>query len=325
MTYAKIIAIGFIPSVISAAGAFLVRADGSPNYALVAVVFGSVLNIILDAIFVLVLDWGIAGAAWATVISQVISAGMILVYLLHFKTLQIKAKDFKPNGSIYGKIIQLGAGPAFNFITQALTQVFLNNALRTYGGASVYGSETTLAIAGIANKVNMFAVAIITGLTNGMQPIVSYNYGKKNYDRVCIAAKTVITTILICGFAIFLCYQFLPVQITALFGEGDALYFEFAEKFFRIYLMLIFLFGLQSSVAGFFSAQGKPWQSIIISMTRQVICLPPLLIILPKFFGLNGVLAAGPISDFVMAVIAVFLLIREFKKLKILDAAEKSV
>jgi Na+-driven multidrug efflux pump len=124
------------------------------------------------------------------------------------------------------------------------------------------------------------------------------------------------------GFAIFLCYQFLPVQIVSLFGSGNELYFEFARKYFRIYLLLICLNGLQSSVAGFFSAQGKPGKSILISLTRQVIFLSPLLVILPIRFGLNGVLAAGPIADFAMAVLALTLFASEMKKLKHMEVSD---
>lgn len=316
LPYARIMAVGFVFSLIGAAGPFLIRADGSPMFALVSIATGAILNIFLDALFVLVFQWGIPGAAWATVISQIVSAVMVVYYMMHFKTLKLDKKTFIPKPKLMVRIATLGAGPAFNFMTQALSLVFLNNALKTYGQQSVYGSEITLAVAGVANKVNTLAVAVVTGLTNGMQPIISFNFGRKNYERVIETAKAVITTVLIVGFGIFLCYQFLPVQITSLFGDGSELYFEFAKRYFRTYLMLICINGLQSSVAGFFSAQGKPGKSVLISLTRQVIFLTPLLVILPKFFGLNGVLYAGPISDFAMACVSVTLLLTEMKKLR---------
>lgn len=316
LPYARIVAVGFVFSLIGAAGPFLIRADGSPMYALVSIATGAGLNIVLDALFVMGFDWGIPGAAWATVISQAVSAVMVLWYLRGYRTVKLERTDFLPDWKLMGNISLLGAGPAFNFMTQAMSLVFLNNALRIYGAASVYGSEITLAVAGVANKVNTLAVAVVTGLTNGMQPIVSFNFGRKNYKRVVETAKTVIGMVLAAGFVIFLCYQFLPVQIVSLFGDGNALYFEFAKKYFRIYLMLICLNGLQSSVAGFFSAQGKPGKSILISLTRQVIFLTPLLVILPLRFGLNGVLAAGPLADLAMACVAVWLFVTETKKLK---------
>ena len=315
LPYARIVAVGFVFSLIGAAGPFLIRADGSPMYALVSIATGAGLNIVLDALFVMGFDWGIPGAAWATVISQAVSAVMVLWYLRGYRTVKLERTDFLPDWKLMGNISLLGAGPAFNFMTQAMSLVFLNNALRIYGAASVYGSEITLAVAGVANKVNTLAVAVVTGLTNGMQPIVSFNFGRKNYKRVVETAKTVIGMVLAAGFVIFLCYQFLPVQIVSLFGDGNALYFEFAKKYFRIYLMLICLNGLQSSVAGFFSAQGKPGKSILISLTRQVIFLTPLLVILPLRFGLNAVLAAGPLADLAMACVAVWLFVTETKKL----------
>lgn len=317
LPYARITALAYTVSLIGAAGPFLLRADGSPNYALLCIAAGALLNIALDAMFIMGFGWGIRGAAWATAVSQAVGAALVLAYLPRYRTLSLTWRDFQPAPVLYGHITALGAGPAFNFMTQALVQVFLNNALRTYGAASSYGSEIPLAVAGVANKVNTIAVAVVTGLTNGMQPIVSYNYGRKNYRRVAEAARTVISTVLGVGCVIFLCYQLIPVQITSLFGQGNALYYEFAAKFFRIFLMFIFLNGLQSSVGGFFSAQGRPGRSILISLTRQVIFLPPLLIILPRMFGLDGVLWAGPAADLAMAVIAGAMLIKEFRRLKL--------
>ena len=322
--YARITAAAFIFAMIGAAGVFIVRADGSPNYALCCTAVGSGLNVVLDALFIFKFGWGIAGAAWATAISQAVSAAMVLIYIGRFRTLQIHIKDFKPVARLYGRISALGAGPMFNFLTQALVQVFLNNALRKYGMDSVYGSEITLAVAGVANKVNTIAVAVVTGLTNGMQPIISYNFGKHNYSRVMEAGRKVIAAVLIVSFGIFLCYQLLPKQITGLFGDGTDLYFEFAARFFRIFLMMICIDGLQSSVAGFFTAQGKPGRSILISLTRQVIFFPPLLVILPVFFGLDGVLWSGPIADAAMACAAVYLMRRVYRSLKKIEEENSS-
>lgn len=316
MPYAKITAVSFICAMIGASGPFLVRADGSPGYALWCTVIGAGLNVGLDALFIFGFGWGIRGAAWATVIAQSVSALMILVYLPRFKTLKVKGKDFKPDFRLMGRIAALGTGPMFNFLTQAMVLVFLNGALRAYGAASVYGSETVLAVAGVANKVNTIAAAVVTGLTNGMQPVISYNYGRKNYKRVMEAGCMVVGAVLVVSFAVFLCYQFFPRQITAMFGGGTDLYFDFAAKYFRIFLMLICLNGLQSSVGGFFSAQGKPKKSILISMTRQVIFLPPLLVILPKFWGLDGILWSGPAADLAMAVVALALMGKEYRQLK---------
>lgn len=392
MEYARIIALSFVAAMIGAGGSFLVRADGSPKFSLVCIAVGALSNVVLDAVFIFVFDWGIRGAAWATLIAEVISAVMVLWYLcFRFRSFPLfgRADQGSSSGSfamhasaersdpagresesvgrsgadssghpaehagtdralrvreslsghtgthmavslerkqrirVYLKIAAIGFGPAFNFATQAVVQVFLNNSLRIYGAQSIYGSDVCLAAAGVAGKVNTLAVAMIVGLTNGLQPISSYNFGRKNYRRVAQAAKRTVSTVLILGCVVFVCYQLFPVQITAAFGDGDELYYEFASRFFRIFYLLIALFGLQTSVAGFFSSQGKVKQSILISLVRQVLFFPPLLILLPKVMGLDGVLLSGPISDFAMAAVAGTLFVREIRKLERMEEEKK--
>ncbi len=317
MDYGRIIALSFVFAMVGAAGPFIIRADGSPNYSLACIVVSSLSNVFMDWLFIFCFGWGIKGAAWATLIAEGIGTGMMLWYMCRrFKSFPLSWRDFKPAAGLYGRIAAIGAGPAFNFGTQAVVQVFLNNALRLYGGTSEYGSDVCLAVAGVAGKVNTLAVAMVVGLTNGLQPISSYNYGRKNYGRVAEAGKKVVFAVLCLEAVIFFFYQVFPRQITGFFGEGDELYFEFAGLFFRVFYLLIALSGLQSSVAGFFSSQGKVGKAITISLVRQVIFFPPLLVILPKFFGLWGVLWAGPVSDLAMALVAGFLFIREIRKLK---------
>lgn len=318
--YSRIIALSFVFAIIGAAGPFLVRADGAPNYSLACIVTGALSNVVLDALFIFGFGWGIRGAAWATLLAEMLSTLMVLWYLRYrFRAFELHVQDFIPDFRLYRSIASIGAGPAFNFATQAMVQIILNNALRTYGACSIYGSDVCLAVAGVAAKVNTLAVAVIVGLTNGLQPISSYNYGKKNYRRVAAASKRVVSTVLLTGCLVFLCYQLFPVQITRFFGEGDEAYYTFATRFFRIFFLLIPLFGLQSSVAGFFSSQGKVKQSITISLVRQVLFFPPLLVLLPRSMGLDGVLWAGPISDLAMAIVAGTLFVREIKKLELLE------
>lgn len=203
LPYARIISVGFVFSMIGASGPFMIRGDNSPGFALLCVATGSFLNMILDAIFIFAFGLGIQGAAWATVISQGVSAGMVIWYMRHrFRIIDLRAKDFAPDLRSYAHLAAVGAGPAFNFLTQALVQVFLNNSLRTYGALSRYGSDVCLGVAGVANKVNTLFVAVIVGLTNGLQPIASYNFGKKNYRRVGEAAKSVVRAVLIVGFVV---------------------------------------------------------------------------------------------------------------------------
>lgn len=321
LPYARIIAGSFVFAMIAAAGPFLIRADGNAKYGLWCMAVSSLLNVVLDAIFILGFGWGICGAAWATLIAEGVGAFMVIWYMARrFRAFQITGTDFLPDFFLYAHMAAIGAGPAFNFMTQALVQVFLNNALRVWGAASVYGSDACLGAAGVAAKVNMLATAMVVGLTNGLQPISSYNYGRKNYRRVADASKMVIGSVLICSFIIFLCYQLFPIQITSLFGSGDAEYYEFAARFFRTFYLLIGIQGLQSSVAGFFSSQGKVKKAITISLVRQVLFFPLLLLLMPKFFGLEGVLWSGPIADLAMAAVAVPLYFNEMKKLQELAA-----
>lgn len=317
LSYSRIISLTFVFSMLSASGVFIIRADGSPRYALSCIVVGAGLNIVLDAIFVYGINWGIEGAAWATLIAQIVSSGMIVRYMLRFKTLRLKVSDFYPNFALYCRMVAIGAGPAFNFLTQALVQIFLNNALRAYGAVSVYGSDACLAVAGVANKVNMLWTGVVVGMTNGLQPISSYNYGRGNYGRVIEASKAVIRTILIIGIIVFMVYQIFPAQIVTLFGVRDELCNKFAKLFFRTFFLLVTLTGLQSSVAGFFSSQGKAIKSIIISLVRQVMFFPPLLIVFPKIMGLKGILWAGPIADLAMAITASVLYVNEVRKLSV--------
>lgn len=315
--YARIMALSFVFAVIGAAGPFIIRADGAPRFALACIVVGSLSNVFMDGLFIYGLGWGIRGAALATLIAEGIGAGMVFYYMLRrFSACPLSAKAFKPEAGVYGKIAAIGAGPAFNFATQAMVQVILNNALKVYGADTAYGSDICLAVAGVAGKVNTLAVGMVVGLTNGLQPISSYNFGKKNYRRVAEAGKMVVKVVLALGCVIFLCYQLFPGQIVACFGEGAPLSREFAGYYFRIFYLLIPLFGLQSSVAGFFSSQGKVAQSITISLVRQVLFFPPLLILLPKVMGIWGVLWSGPGADLAMAIVAGVLFRRELVKLR---------
>lgn len=192
----------------------------------------------------------------------------------------------------------------------------MNNILIRYGGDSVYGSEIPLACAGIISKVNMIFFSISIGLSQGLQPIVSFNYGAGNLARVREAVKkTLFASTAICT-AAFICFQLFPRQIIAIFGSGSEEYFAFAQRYFRIFLFFTFLNGIQPVVSNFFTSIGKASMGIFISLTRQILFLLPLIVILPMFFGIDGVLFSAPIADFVSAMLALFLVVRKLKQLK---------
>lgn len=315
MTYTGITAFGFPFLILSVAGGHLIRGDGSPNYAMVCNIVGAVINAILNPIFLFGLHMGIAGAAYATVIGQVISGLMVIFYLTRFKTVKLTLAALKPVPGYARDVLILGMAPFFNQLSMMVVQVVLNNSLTYYGALSVYGSDVPLACAGIVSKVNMLFFAVVIGMAQGLQPIVGFNYGAKKYRRVKEAywkmavAATVISSIS------FVVFQIFPREIISIFGEGDEVYFRFAEEFFRIFLFCIFIDGIQPITSNFFTAVGQPGKGVFLSLTRQVIFLLPLLLLLPTFFGMDGIMYSAPIADALSAVIAILMVIREFRRI----------
>ena len=218
-------------------------------------------------------------------------------------------------------IFSLGMASCINQIAIAVVQIVMNNILRHYGAESVYGSDIPIACAGIISKVNQVFMAICIGISQGSQPIWGFNYGAEKYSRVrqtyrySVALCTVIATVF------FICFQFFPHQIVSIFGNGSDLYFQFAEKYLRIFMLMTFANGIQPMSAGFFTSMGKARLGVIMSLTRQVFFLLPLIVIFPFFFGIDGVMYAGPIADTSAFVLAVVFARRE---LGIMKAAEQT-
>lgn len=289
----------------------MIRADGSPRYAMYCMLSGALLNTVLDPLFIFRLDMGIAGAALATVLGQAVSAGMAISYFPRFRSVHITWRLLRPRGDCMRAIAALGAAACFNQLAMTLVQITMNNTLTFYGALSDYGQNIPLACVGVISKVNVVLMAFIIGTAQGCQPICGFNYGAKNYPRVkktYLTAAAVVTAI---STAAFLCFQIFPRQIVAIFGEGSEAYFHFAERYFRIYMMLVFLNGIQPLTANFFTSIGKAKMGILMSMTRQILFLLPLIVIFPRFFGIDGVMYAGPIADGVAALLSAFLAGRE--------------
>lgn len=318
LTYTGITSIGFIFLILTTGGSNLIRADGSPTYSMICTLIGAVINTVLDAIFVTQLNMGIAGAAWATVIGQLVSAIMVIVHLVNFRTVHISLQSLKPSWKYCKNIISLGATPSINQIAMMVVQIVMNNVLTYYGALSHYGSDIPLACAGIIAKVNMVFFAFVIGLSQGMQPISSYNYGAQNYKRVEETYKKSVTIATIMAIIAFICFQLVPRQIISIFGSGSEDYFVFAEKYFRIFLFFTFLNGFQPITSTFFTTIGKPKKGIFLSLTRQVIFLLPLIIVLPIIFGIDGIMFSAPIADFVAAIFSILFARREFKNMNML-------
>ncbi len=311
--YVRVTAIGFPFLILTAGGGHIIRADGSPNMTMACNLTGAVINTILDALFVLVFKWGMTGAAAATVIGQVISAIMVLLYLRKFKTVTLTLEHFKPHGATVKRIASIGMASCFNQLAIAIVQIVLNNSLKHYGALSKYGENEPLACAGIVMKVNMIVFSIVIGLAQGTQPIESFNYGARQFDRVKKAYRLAVFAGGAISILAFVCFQLFPRQILSLFGEGSENYFEFGTKFFRIFLFFTWINCLQPITSTFFTSIGKPLKGVFLSMTRQMIFFIPFLIVMPLIFGIDGIVYTGPIADMLSAVVAIVMAMFDFR------------
>ena len=241
MEYGRIIVAGFPVSMINYALAGVIRADGRPKESMIGMLIGCVTNIVLDYLFVMVIPWGIAGAAWATIIGQLLNAIYYIYLLFGFKSVKLTKEDFQLNSMIVGKITTLGMP---SFITQMAT-VFvimtMNNVIANVGEQSKYGSEIPMAVIGITMKLCMIAAQIALGIAIGAQPIYGYNYGNGQYDRVKKTFKLAITASTIVLMIAFFVFEFFPEPIINLFGQESELYMEYAVKCVRTYLCCCFL------------------------------------------------------------------------------------
>ena len=314
--YTGITAIGIPFLILTTGGNHLIRADRSPTYSMTCMLTGAILNTILDPLFIFVCHWGIKGAAAATVIGQVVSGLMVIYYFSKKRKMELKRSMFLPKAGYLKMIVSLGMASCINQIAMAIVQITMNNTLRYYGAQSMYGSEIPLACVGVISKVNMVFMAIAIGISQGCQPIWGFNYGAHNYDRVREAYKKAFAICIVLGVVFFGCFQLFPRQIVSIFGSGSEAYFHFAERYFRIFMFVTFLNGIQPMSSGFFTSIGKSKLGIVVSLTRQIIFLLPLILIFPLFMGIDGVMYAGPIADGAAALVAIIFAEREMKALQ---------
>lgn len=312
-TYTRITSIGFPFLIVTIGGSNLIRADVSPKFSMLCNLVGAIVNTILDPLFIFVFHMGMAGAALATITGQILSFALVVFYLRGFKTLPLSLSDLKPNMACWARIAALGATPAFNQVAMMVVQIVMNNTLTYYGSNSVYGSDIPLACAGIISKVNMLFFSFVIGISQGLQPIVSFNFGAQKYDRVKDAYKKAVFAATAISIVAFLCFQLFPRQIIGIFGSGSEEYLHFAERYFRIFLFFTFLNGIQPVSSNFFTSIGAPKKGIFLSLTRQIIFLLPLLLIFPYLFGIDGVMYTAPIADLAAASVSIVMVVREFK------------
>lgn len=255
--YTRIVAFGTPLAMLGTGASQLIRADGSPRYAMLSTTLGAVLNAVLDPILIFGFDLGMSGAAWATVIGQLVSSVLILRYFGRFQSVTLERRDYLPRKSSVLRILKIGIAAGAMQFASTVISIVMNNVLGYYGELSPYGRDIPLACVGIITKVAALFDGVSLGIAQSMQPIIGYNYGAGNYDRIKTAFRKVGRIIAGISFAAFLCFQLFPHQITAIFGGGDAMYFAFAARYFRIHLFCTFIVGPQLLCTQFFLSIGK--------------------------------------------------------------------
>ena len=317
--YVKAVAYGFPFLLLTTGGGHLIRADGSPKMTMICNLSGAILNVFLDALFVFGFEWGMAGAAWATVIGQVVSGGLVIIYMIKYKHADLHLKHLLVKMSCIAEVAAIGMASFFNQLAMMVVQVVMNNLLKYYGALSIYGSAIPIACSGIVMKTNQLFFSVIIGIAQGSQPIESYNYGARKYDRVKKALFMALASagcISVLSFAVF---QLFPRQILGLFGNGTEEYFTFGTLFMRRFCFCMFLNFLQPVTSTFFTSIGKSIKGVFLSMTRQIIFLLPLLIILPKFLGVEGIMYSAPFADLAAAGTALVMIFFEMRDMKRLE------
>ncbi|MCQ2592888.1 MAG: MATE family efflux transporter [Treponema sp.] len=314
--YGTITTLGLPFCAICAGGASIIRADGKPRFNMIGLFTGTIINIILDPIFIFVLHWGVSGAAFATILGQAANALLNIFYFSKkMNFIKLNGYVFKKALKYFGKVSKLGISSFISQMSMVVAIAIRNNVLVSYGAKSIYGADIPVTTLGITMKTFSIIMSIVIGLAVGAQPIFGYNYGSKKYDRVKQTFKLVaIISTIICTLA-FLLAQLKPMAIISIFGAEDDLYNEFAVKCMRIYLMLIPTAGIQIMSGIFFQALGYPLQSSILSLSKQIIFQIPVTLLLPIWLGIEGVLWTGPVSDFLALAATIVMLLIYWKKM----------
>lgn len=300
----------------------VIRADGNPKFAMASTLAGAVINIILDPIFIFILKWGMMGAAVATVIGQVVTALLSVLYLLRMKVIKPVGGDFRLNGTVCGKTLGLGVTSFLSQISLVAAMAAINNMLRKYGALdAVFGQEQfaqiPMAVVGIVMKFFQIVISIVVGMAAGCIPIIGFNMGAGYKPRV----KELFTKLLIAeasvGAIAFILVELFPRQLISIFGAANesVYYTDFAIKAFRTYLCMIILACINKACFIFLQAMGKAAESTALSMIREVVFGVGFALLLPVFFSLNGVLYSMPVSDILTFIVAVFLIRGTYKEL----------
>lgn len=306
----------------------VIRADGTPAWSMASMLAGALTNIILDPVFIFGTKWGMFGAALATVIGQTVSFVITLVYFFRTKTFKLKLKSFIPNLKVFSGALQLGASSFITQMTIVIISLVCNIMLAKYGALSKYGVDIPIAVIGIESKVFTVVINLVVGIVLGCQPIISYNMGARRYDRVKEIYRKILLCTVVIGLASTLLFELAPNAVVGMFGTPTNIpnpedYWEFGALTFRIFLCLVTFTCTIKMTSIFFQATGKPIRAVIASMIRDIICFIPLIITLPIFFGIEGILFAAPCADFIAIIVAVLLTVTFMKTLKDKPGEEK--
>ena len=300
----------------------VIRADGNPKFAMASTLAGAVINIILDPIFIFCFKWGMMGAAVATVIGQVVTAILAVWYIVHMKTVKPSRKDFALQWNICGRMLLLGITSFLSQISLVAAMAAINNMLRKYGAQDpVFKQEQyaqiPMAVVGIVMKFFQIVISIVVGMAAGCIPIIGYNMGAEKKLRVKeLFTKLLVAEALVGAVALVLAEGF-PHQLIAIFGaKNESLYYtEFAIKAFRIYLCMMILACVTKACFIFLQAVGKALSSTMLSMFREIVCSVGFALLLPVFFGLDGVLYSMPVSDILTFIISAIIIVKTYKEL----------
>lgn len=300
----------------------VIRADGNPAFAMVSTLVGAVINIILDPVFIFVFKWGMMGAAVATVIGQVVTAILAIWYIFHMKVIKPKTSDFKLSGTVCRRTLTLGITSFLSQISLVAAMAAINNMLRKYGALdSVFGQEQyaqiPMAVVGIVMKFFQIVISVVVGMAAGCIPIVGYNMGADKKMRVSELFTKLLIAEAVVGAAALVLAEVFPRQLIDIFGASNesVYYTEFAIKAFRTYLCMMVLACVNKACFIFLQAVGKALSSTMLSMFREVVFGVGFALILPVFFGLDGVLYSMPVSDILTFIISVVIIVKTYREL----------
>lgn len=325
LAYGKIIVLGAPFMIIYSGLASIIRADGSPKYSMICLVIGAILNIILDYIFIMVLNMGVEGGALATVIGQILSFIIAIIYIPRMKSFKLNKQDFIPNKAIL-KTISFGASSFITQMTILVLFIFMNNVMTKYGVNTEYGADIPLSVYGVISKLTGLYVSSVLGVAIGAQPIIGYNYGAGKYSRVRETLKKVLIVNFIIGFIFNFMFLMFPQQIVSIFGSANnELYISFATDFCRIFLLVCMLNAFEMTSSVVIQSFGNVKKATALSFIRQIILFIPIALILTNIFGLYGAIYAGPIADSICFIAVIFIFYSEYKKLKNKDTVTQNI